>query len=456
MGDFMQHLKIDDIVKLNIRKLGINGEGIGYDQNLAVFVDYALPFEEVEVKIKEVFDNRATATIEKLITESKDRIIPFCPVYEKCGGCSTQHYNYDKMLIEKRDILIQSLNRYVSKKIDSRLIKDIMPSPKTKYYRNKASLPVQFLNGKNTIGMYQTNSNIFVPIDSCPVQHEKINDVLKIIITLMNQYKMDAFDPKTKKGYVRGLVVRISENIGEIQVSFIMMRSSDRIKQVVKDLVEKEKQVVSVFEVYHPNMKKIGYFNDTTKLIYGKETIKEVINGQTFHLKPEAFFQLNTKQAENFYQTMKELSKLRRHEVAIDAYAGIAPVSHYIHDIANKVYAIEIDPSSAKSAELSLKENKIENVTVLQSDFKRALSGLKMKKIDCMFFDPPRTGLGKETIDVILEIKPKKLVYGSCNPSTLAKDLDMLLKDYELLEIIPIDMFPQTAHVESITLLSLK
>lgn len=452
----MQHLKIDDIVKLDIKKLGINGEGIGYDQNLAIFIDYALPGEEVEVKIKEVFDNRATATIENLITTSTYRKDPFCPVYEKCGGCSTQHYDESKMLEEKRDIIIQSFHRYISQKMDYKKIKEMIPSPKTKYYRNKASLPVQYLNGKNTIGMYQTNSNIFVPIKDCPIQHERINQVLATIIDLMNIFKMDGYDPKTRKGYVRGLVVRISEHIGEIQVSFIMTRKSDRLKHLIKVLVEKEKDIVSIFEVYHPNMKKIGYFNDTTKLIYGKETIKEVMDGKTFHLKPEAFFQLNTLQAENFYQTMRDLSKLKKHEIAIDAYAGIAPVSHYIYDIANKVYAIEIDESSAQSAEMSLKENNIENVVVLQSDFKRALSGLKMKKIDAMFFDPPRTGLGKETIDVILEMKPKKLIYGSCNPSSLAKDLELLLKSYELVEVVPIDMFPQTAHVESVTLLSLK
>jgi len=150
---------------------------------------------------------------------------------------------------------------------------------------------------------------------------------------------------------------------------------------------------------------------------------------------------------------MKRLAQLKKHEVAIDAYAGIAPVSHYIAKDAKHVYAIEIDAKACESAKLSLKENKIDNVTVLHSDFKRALSGLREKKIDVMFFDPPRVGLGDETISLILKFKPSRLIYGSCNPSTLAKDLQLLQKEYKLVETVPIDMFPYTALVESVSLL---
>ncbi|MBU1140908.1 MAG: methyltransferase, partial [Firmicutes bacterium] len=167
----------------------------------------------------------------------------------------------------------------------------------------------------------------------------------------------------------------------------------------------------------------------------------------------DAFFQLNTPQANQFYLEMRRLADLKPYETAIDAYAGVAPISHYIFDAAKHVYAIEIDASACESAKLSLEKNNITNVTILKSDFNRALSGLKAKKIDVMFFDPPRTGLGEVTIESILKFKPKRLIYGSCNPSTLAKDLNLLLKSYRLIETVPIDMFPYTSLVESVSLL---
>jgi 23S rRNA (uracil1939-C5)-methyltransferase len=235
-----------------------------------------------------------------------------------------------------------------------------------------------------------------------------------------------------------------------------MLKKSNRIDDVIKDLIEVEKDIVSIFEVINPNLKKMGFFADEQRLVYGKETITEILDGKTYQLKPDAFFQLNTAQAHVFYQEMKRLAKLKKHEVAIDAYAGIAPVSHYIHEEAKQVYAVELDQAACDSAKMSLEKNNITNVTVLHSDFKRALSGLKEKKIDVMFFDPPRVGLGDDTIDLILKFLPSRLIYGSCNPSTLAKDLNVLLKYYDLIECVPIDMFPYTSLVESVSLLTLK
>src|SRR5690606_1409447 len=160
--------------------------------------------------------------------------------------------------------------------------------------------------------------------------------------------------------------------------------------------------------------------------------------------------------ADIFYNKMRELANLSENDVVIDAYAGSAPISHYIAKDVKKVYAIEIDQRSVQSAILSLRRNQIQNVTVLQSDFTKALKNLEVDTIDAMFFDPPRTGLGYDTIKQVLKFKPKKIIYGSCNPSTLAKDLNDLMQIYEVKEIIPMDMFPYTPLVESISLLVLK
>jgi 23S rRNA (uracil1939-C5)-methyltransferase len=451
-----QNINVGDKLNLQIKRMGINGEGIGYLNRLAIFVDQALPNETVEVDITAVHENRAEANLIRIIEQSVDRRDPFCPVYESCGGCQTQHMSYEMTLKEKREIILKSFDRYIDTKINETIIKPTIGAENPTHYRNKASLPVQNIKGKNRFGMYARNSNQFIAIDGCPIQNEDINKILKSIIKLMNQHEMEGLDSRTKKGYVRSLVVRVSENLKEAQVSFVMLKKSNRIELVVQDLVKLHPNIKSVYEVMNTDIKKIGYFTDEMRLLYGSETIEEELNGIKYVLKPEAFFQLNTSQAHKFYMEMKRLAQLKPNEIAIDAYAGIAPVSHYIHDQAKHVYAVEIDPSACESAKLSLDQNGITNVTVLQSDFKRALSGLKEKKIDVMFFDPPRVGLGAETIELILDVKPKRIVYGSCNPSTLAKDLNSLLKTYTLVETIPVDMFPYTSLVESVSLLTLK
>lgn len=451
-----EHIKVNDKLDLEIKRMGINGEGIAYYQKLAIFIDQAIPGELIEASIDEVYDNRALAHIESIKQPSVDRKTPFCPVYETCGGCQTQHINYEAMLHHKRDILLKSFDRYAGLKITEKKVKPTIGAKNPEHYRNKASLPIQYIKGKNRFGMYAKNSNQFIPIEGCPVQHDVINKVLRKITSLMDTFGIQAYDPKTKQGYVRHLVVRIAEHTGEVQVSFIMLKKSNRLDDLTKKLIELEPEIVSVYEVMNEDMRKMGFFTEQKRLVYGKETITETLNGHAYILKPEAFFQLNTTQADLFYHEMKRLAQLKPHEVAIDAYAGIAPVSHYIHDQAKKVYAIEMDPSACESARLSLEKNGIKNVTVLQSDFKRALSGLKEKKIDVMFFDPPRVGLGDDTIELILQFKPKRLIYGSCNPSTLAKDLNALLTHYDLVETVPIDMFPYTSLVESVSLLTLK
>lgn len=452
MNEFINE---NDIINLDIRKIGINGEGIGYYQQLAIFVDYALPNENVDVRISKVYSNRAEGKIVKIHKKSEFRATPFCPIYEKCGGCQLQHLAYGQTLIEKRQLILDSFDRYISFKVPRKIVKETINADNPRYYRNKASLPVENKK-RNEIGMYQANSHKFVALDECPVQSEDINRILKTILKLMNTYKVDGFDPKFNKGYIKSLVVRVSKELEEAQVTFILFNDSKYLPKLVEQLVKDEKMIKSVFKVISKPTKKNPFFSDTPIKLYGKDTIHAKLDQFTFDLKPDAFFQLNSEQAHKFYMKMKEVANLKKHEVAIDAYAGVAPVSHYIASECHKVYAIELNESACESARASLKENGIDNVVVLQSDFNRALNGLKETQIDVMFFDPPRTGLGNETIDLILKFKPNRLIYGSCNPSTLAKDLSVLLNDYVLVETTPIDMFPYTSLVESVSLLHKK
>jgi 23S rRNA (uracil1939-C5)-methyltransferase len=448
-----EHLKIGDLIELEIKRLGINGEGIGYYEKLAIFVDYALPDEHILIEITKVFDNRAEAKIKKILKENPDRKTPFCKVYEQCGGCQTQHFDYFKTLIQKRQIIIHAYDRYVYPKIDVSVVKRTIGAQKSTHYRNKASLPVQKINGKNRFGMYAANSRRFIAIDDCPVQIEAINVILNQIVLLMDKYHIDAYDQKSKKGFVKSLVVRYSEQTQEAQVSMILIKPNPNIQKLADELAQIDSRIVSIFVFYKKKDHSQNVFSNDKKCLYGKETMQEKLNNSTFLIKPEAFFQLNVPQAHIFYQKMHELATLSKNDIVVDAYAGIAPISHYVYQDAKHVYAIEIDHSACESAMLSLKSNQIRNVTVLKSDFRRALLAMRNKVIQVMFFDPPRTGLGQETIETVLEFLPEKIVYGSCNPSTLAKDIHQLQDAYELIETVPIDMFPYTSLVESVSLL---
>lgn len=451
-----EQLKIDDVIEVLIKKIGINGEGIGYYHKLAVFVDNALPDEVVDVKIKEIFPTRIVAEIVNIKVSSPDRLEVKYPLYESCGAYNMQHLTYKRSLQLKRDILINSLNHYLEEKIVYSKIKQTIGMDEPLGYRNKVSLPARKIDGKNKFGLYAKGGNEFVPVNDTPVQHPRINEMIQALEVLMDTYKFHAYIQKDKSGYVKSVVIRRSDTTGETQVSFLLMEKFADILIVSEKLVEQFPEIVSVFAFYTNEYKDQVFFSKDYEKILGKATINEKINGQTFSLYPESFFQLNTKMADIFYHKMKVLANLKTEDVVIDAYAGIAPISHYIAADVKKVFAIEIDQKSVQSAILSLKRNNITNVTVIQSDFTKALKNLEIDTVDAMFFDPPRTGLGYDTIKQVLKYKPKKLIYGSCNPSTLAKDLAILLQTYELKEIIPLDMFPYTPLVESISLLVLK
>lgn len=448
-----QHIKIDDQITLQIKRLGINGEGIGYDKKLAIFVLGALPGERVDVEITQVFNNRAIARLVRVINQADDRRMPFCPVYESCGGCQLQHLDYEQGLREKRQLLIQALDRYVPIRIAKHRIKDTIGMSNPKYYRNQASLPLRKAK-RNQIGMYQTAGHKFIPIENCPVQNEHINRVYQTILMLMTTIGIDAYDQKYRKGFITNIVIRITSQ-HMMQVTFVCKKLPNRLAQLTHELMEKEPMVQSVFRVIATKNSR-DFFNDSLTKIAGKDHLIEQLGSYSFSLSPNTFFKLNTKQATVYYETMKKKAQLKGYERCVDAHGGVAAIATYIADACRKVYTIESHQALIEDAKRSLAINQITNVEIINASFEKALKQLSKQPIDAIFFDLPRTGLGEKMIAIIKETKPKKIIYGSCNPSILAKDIASLLDEYVLDEITPIDMFPFTAHVESITLLSLK
>jgi 23S rRNA (uracil1939-C5)-methyltransferase len=441
-------------MKLDIKRLGVNGEGIGFYYKKPVFVDRTIPEETVTVK--PILETNTYIKAELLTIErhSKDRVVPFCKYFEMCGGCDTQHMKYSSQLHYKKEHLVQSLYKYMDKKLDDRIIEDMVGSRKESSYRNKAQLPIREVKGQARFGLFRRNSNQVLTIHSCPVQHPLINKVMSQAVELMDKHHMKAYLPAKKSGLIKGLMVRVGQDTDEIQMVFALTKK-DPLTVLVRELLKLNADIISIYTTIDTDAKNQTYVNETTTCIYGKETIVTKLAGFSYELYPHSFFQLNSGVAVDFYEKMLELAKLKQTDIIVDGYAGLATISHMASRFVKKGIAIEINPKAAENARVSLSNNNISNIKVITGDAFSVLKQMK-EKIDVIFFDPPRTGLGDQMLFLLSKVRPKKIIYGSCNPSTLAKDLNQLSKLYDIKKVIPFDMFPQTAQVESVTLLSLK
>lgn len=439
---------------IDIKKIGVNGEGIGFLNKKPVFVDQAIPHETVEVTIHYENQKMMKATLEHIIKPARERIKPKCPYFASCGGCDLQHINYSDGLYYKKQHLIQSLKKYMDASFDESLVLDYDITRKPFEYRNKAQLPIRRYQGKNLFGLYMRGTNKFLPIKHCDVHHPLINKVFRTMMELMQEYNVPAYDAQNRKGLIKGMMVRVGHTTDEIQI-VILKAKSNNMSQLISAIKKRMPAIVSIYETISQDVKNQDYINETTVHVYGKETIDATLNGYTYSLYPDAFFQLNSIIAESFYEYMIQAAKLKPTDTILDAYAGAATISHVASRYIKKGYAVDLNQDATHSARQSLARHHIENIKVITGDAYQVYKKMKMY-MDVVFFDPPRTGLGKRMIDLLSLKKPDKIIYASCNPSTLSKDLIVLRQHYEIISIKPFDMFPQTAQIESVTILKKK
>lgn len=437
---------------IEIKKLGINGEGIGYLNKKCYFVDKALPGEVVNAVIDKEEDKYAYAHIDSFVKESPFRVKPLCPIYEKCGACSLQHLDYQKSLEYKRELVIEALGKYSNVNPKSFEIKDTIGMENPNGYRNKASIPVFFDGKKLNAGLYEANSNKMVFFDDCLVHNGLINKTIKEVLKVLDKYRIKAYNPKYKNGFVRYIVCRMGVNTKEISLTIVLVKNTD-LSVCIKDILAIP-YVKSLYSSVNSDYKSHEIFGNNITHLGGEKTICEKLKDKTFHLLPNAFFQLNTTQTVKLYDEIKKAAKLSKKEIVLDAYCGVGTISKWVSDLAYQVIGID----NNKEAIMSANQNKEGNCKFLVGEVKNVYPKLIKDKVipDVVLVDPPRVGLGEEFISLLLTNKPKRIVYTSCNPATLAKDLNLLKEKYTIKYIQPIDMFPYTAHVECVTLLELK
>lgn len=449
-------LELKQEVLITIKKIGINGEGIGYYKRQAVFVDGVIPPEEVVVKITKLRKGYAEAEVVRIKKKAFYRIRPFCKHYGVCGGCQLQHVEYEEQLRLKEDLLKQAFERYTKLNLDKVDFKPFMPLTNPSYYRHKSQMPVRNTSDGLVTGLYKKGTNELVDVMSCPVQNQDINRVNQAVLEFCDKHEIYAFDPKEMRGLLRYIVTRKSSATGEIQVTLVVTIYNHALKDAAKDIMTIP-GVESVAISKNHDAKNHEIFGETFEVLEGAPTITEKMGDIVYALNPKAFYQLNPEEAQKMYDYVDTLIDPKANSL-VDLYTGSGAMALYFAHRFEKVVGIDLSQDSIDSAKHNAKLNKIDHVEFKQGDASEVLKDLYDRKqsYDTVVFDPPRSGLDDALIDLLIRKPFKQMIYVSCNPSTLAKNIKQLSRKYHVKSVMPFDMFPQTSHVESVVLLELK
>ena len=403
--------------KVEVTKLDHQGRGIAKINDKIIFIPNALPEETVDVDIILEKKKYYEGIIKETINASDKRIKSICPYFEECGGCQFLNMNYPDSLDYKQNKVEEIMNKYLGIKIK---INNIVACDNNLYYRNKTTFQVE-----NDIGFFKEKTNTLIPVDKCYISDIKINDIYKAIKDNINLTN------------VKQVIIRATKNTLESMVIFKTSNYIDN-KKIIDIL---KKKVDSI------------YIND--ELIYGKGKIIENLCNKNFYISPSSFFQVNTLQAEKLYNKAIAYADIKKEDTVLDLYCGTGTIGIVASDKAKKVIGIELNKEAIKDANENKKLNNINNIEFYAGDVGKILNKNNYKP-DIIIVDPPRAGLDSLALSQILNIRPKKLVYVSCDLMTLARDLKLLSNDYDILELTPVDMFPYTAHVESVCTLKYK
>ncbi|MBO0960687.1 23S rRNA (uracil(1939)-C(5))-methyltransferase RlmD [Neobacillus sp. MM2021_6] len=451
-------IQLNQTFPLTIKRLGINGEGVGYFKKQVVFVPGALPGEEVVVEATKINPKFAEAKIKKIRIKSPHRVLPLCPVYDQCGGCQLQHLDYGQQLKEKRDIIIQSLERHTKLAINKLEIRETLGMENPWGYRNKSSFQVGQKDGKVLAGLYGLNSHQLINIDQCAVQHSQTNEATAKVKRILEELQIPIYNEKTRKGIIRTIVTRVGVQTGELQVVLITSQKELPKKELILEEIKKKlPNVKSVVQNINGQKTSI-IFGEETVMLAGQEFIQETLGDLQFELSARTFFQLNPTQTIKLYDEVKNAAGLTGKEKVVDAYCGVGTIGLWLADHAAEVRGMDIIPESIEDAKKNAKRHGFTNTKYVPGKAEEVLPKWVKKgwKPDVIVVDPPRTGLDNQLIQTILQVKPGKLIYVSCNPSTLAKDIQTLSSIYDVKYIQPVDMFPQTSHIECVSQIVLR
>lgn len=437
-------------MRVVIEKMGINGEGIGYINRKPVFVEGVLIKEEADIEVAVNNKTYAIGKVKKIVKTSEHRVKPKCKIQGRCGACPLMITDYKEQCTIKEANLKQALIKYAH--VNPRLIKNIIPSENVYNYRNQLKLPFSMNEERQLVtGMYQPNSNYFNEIENCIIHDSELEQTRKSVLKVLNDYRCRSYDYHQKKGF-RSLVIRMID--GHSQITLIT--GEEELPASMVDALMQIKGVVSLWQSVNTIKKTPEIFGPKMVLLAGERTLNIGLDELKIQLSPRSFFQLNTMQAKRLYSTAKDLLK-KHYGLIVEAYSGVGGISLYLKDKGDEIIGIESIKDAVVNANANARLNDAKNVSFVCADAADKLTYLsKKREIDLLVVDPPRSGLDDAMLETILRSKIKEILYISCNPATLGKNLDILGSRYEAKTVQPVDMFPNTAHVETIVLLSRK
>ncbi|WP_209124169.1 23S rRNA (uracil(1939)-C(5))-methyltransferase RlmD [Alkalihalobacillus sp. BA299] len=441
---------------LTIKRLGINGEGVGFFKRKIVFVSGALPGEVVVAEVTNVNPKFAEAKVKKVRKPSPDRTAPPCPIYDKCGGCQLQHLSYEAQLREKKDIVRQAFERHTKIDPNKLPLHDTIGMENPWHYRNKSQLQVGKHKEKVLAGLYGINSHQLIDISDCMIQHPMTNTVTQQVKKILEDLNIPIYNEKKHKGIIRTIVTRVAFATGQIQLVLITTQQDIPKKQLLIDEIKKRlPDVTSILQ--NVNGKKTSLiFGEETIHLAGEEVIQETLGDVSFELSARAFFQLNPIQTVKLYDEVKKAAQLTGTEKVVDAYCGVGTIGMWIAKNAGEIRGMDVIAEAIDDANANAKKYGFNNAHYVVGKAEKWLPKWVKQdwKPDVIIVDPPRTGCDDALLRTIIEVKPKKMVYVSCNPSTLAKDVSQLMKaGFKLKSVQPVDMFPHTSHVEAVALI---
>lgn len=450
----MDILKKNDVLEAQINSLSSNGFGVCKINGRAVFVKHALPAEVWKIRILKANKTAVWAKAEELLSApSAMRKDPACPIFGKCGGCDFLHLDYEAELDVKLDWVNSAFERIA--KTDLRCER-IIPSPETWNYRNKTILAVGKKDGKAFVGYYRSGTNDIVPVSLCCLADERLNLVSDCFVGWLNESAAPVYDAKTGRPGISHIFLRRSSS-GEVLLCVV---SSCGLGDNTHSLVKKLSEEISFLSgvVLNINKNKHGaVLGDKYYTLYGTDILLNSLCGFSFKISPQSFYQINEKQCENLYAVVSEMAQSINPECILDLYCGVGTISLCLSKIAKTVIGAEIVPQAIINARENAKLNNITNTEFICAD--AALAALELRKRgiepDCVVVDPPRRGMDEAAISAVCDMKPKQVIYVSCNPSTLARDIALFKTfGYKAIRAVAADMFPKTAHVETVVLMS--
>ena len=436
---------------------GFEGEGIAKIDNFTIFVDGAIKGEKCKILIVKVTSSHAFGKLLEILEKSPNRCIPDCPTYKRCGGCNLRHIDYEETLNIKQQKVQNLVNKTLSKNIK---VQKTLGMGNPYNYRNKAQYPIGTdKNGNKVLGVFAKRTHEIIPIEDCQIQKEVSYQIAKYILEYIKENNISVYNEKKQKGLVRHIITKVGVQTDEIMCIIVIngkeIPNELTLANNIIDRFPNVKTVVKNINTKNTNV----IMGDKNKTIVGRGYITDVLGDYIFKISPMSFYQVNPVQAEALYNIAIEKANITKDDVVCDLYCGIGTIGIFASKYAKKVYGIEIVSQAIEDAYKNAKLNNINNIDFICGDVESAFDQLiKKEKVEpsVVIVDPPRKGLDRNTIDNIMKLKVNKVVYISCNPATMVRDLAVMEEMYDIEEVQPVDMFPFTSHCEVITCLKLK